>query len=59
MKNGSLLELNNLHVSVEGNEILKGIDLTIDAVFFFPDKILEVLKYRFTDFTVARNTFVP
>jgi Fe-S cluster assembly ATP-binding protein len=31
MKNGSLLELKNLHVSVEGNEILKGIDLTIDA----------------------------
>jgi Fe-S cluster assembly ATP-binding protein len=26
----SLLELNNLHVSVEGNEILKGIDLTVN-----------------------------
>lgn len=26
---GSTLEINNLHVSIEGNEILKGVDLTI------------------------------
>jgi Fe-S cluster assembly ATP-binding protein len=26
-----MLEIKNLHVSVEGNEILKGIDLTIGA----------------------------
>ena len=27
----SLLEINNLHVQIDGHEILKGIDLTIDA----------------------------
>ena len=29
MKNESMLELKNLHVAVDGNEILKGIDLSV------------------------------
>ncbi|HKI72197.1 MAG TPA: Fe-S cluster assembly ATPase SufC, partial [Verrucomicrobiae bacterium] len=27
----ALLEIRNLHVSVEGKEILRGLDLTVDA----------------------------
>ncbi len=33
----ALLEIKNLHASVEGKEILKGIDLTVEA-----RKLLEV-----------------
>ena len=35
----SLLEIKNLHVTVDGNEILKGIDLTVNA-----DKATQAVK---------------